>query len=60
LNFLSAGGDLVLTVEPKVIPSMAKAVQDRMARDAAFRTQVDQSVRRILTAKQRAGALSCG
>jgi len=60
LNFLSAGGDLVLTVEPNLVPAMAKAVQTRMAQNAAFRTQVDQSVHRILTAKQQAGLLSCG
>ncbi|MFJ3234016.1 glycoside hydrolase family 3 N-terminal domain-containing protein [Streptomyces sp. NPDC086787] len=60
LNFLSAGGDLVLTVEPNLIPTMAKAVQARMTQNAAFRTQMDQSVRRVLTAKQKAGLLSCG
>ncbi|MFI5972642.1 glycoside hydrolase family 3 N-terminal domain-containing protein [Streptomyces sp. NPDC051452] len=60
VNFLSAGGDMVLTVEPNTIPAMVKAVQARMAHSAAFRTQVDQSVHRILTAKQRAGLLSCG
>ncbi|MET8945810.1 glycoside hydrolase family 3 N-terminal domain-containing protein [Streptomyces sp. NPDC004542] len=60
VNFLSAGGDLVLTVEPNLVPAMAKAVQTRMAQNAAFRTQVNQSVRRILTAKQQAGLLSCG
>ncbi|MEU5592816.1 glycoside hydrolase family 3 N-terminal domain-containing protein [Streptomyces sp. NPDC020298] len=60
VNFLSSGGDLVLTVEPNLVPAMANAVQNRMAQNAAFRTQVDQSVHRILTAKQQAGLLSCG
>ncbi|MER5755217.1 glycoside hydrolase family 3 N-terminal domain-containing protein [Streptomyces sp. NPDC002088] len=60
LNFLSAGGDLVLTVEPNLVPAMTKAVQTRMAQNAAFRTQVDQSVHRVLAAKQQAGLLSCG
>lgn len=60
VNFLSAGGDLVLTVEPNVIPAMADAVQTRMSQNAAFRAQVDQSVHRILAAKQQAGLLSCG
>lgn len=60
LNFLSAGGDLVLTVEPNLVPAMAKAVQIRMAKDATFRAQVDQSIHRILTAKQKAGLLYCG
>ncbi|MFF4835063.1 glycoside hydrolase family 3 N-terminal domain-containing protein [Streptomyces sp. NPDC001315] len=60
LNFLSAGGDQVLTVEPNLVPAMAKAVQTRMAQNATFRTKVDQSVHRILVAKQKAGLLSCG
>lgn len=60
LNFLSAGGDMVLTVEPNLVPVMAKAVQIRMAKDATFRAQVDQSVHRVLAAKQKAGLLYCG
>lgn len=60
VNFLSAGGDLVLTIEPTQIPAMAKAVQTRMAQNSAFRAQVDQSVHRVLAAKQREGLLSCG
>ncbi|MFF3617045.1 glycoside hydrolase family 3 N-terminal domain-containing protein [Streptomyces sp. NPDC002580] len=60
VRFLSAGGDMVLTVEPNLIPAMTKAVQSRMTQSASFRAQVDQSVHRVLNAKQRAGLLSCG
>ncbi|MCF3128835.1 glycoside hydrolase family 3 protein [Streptomyces olivochromogenes] len=60
VNFLSAGGDLVLTVEPNLVPAMAKAVQTRMAQNATFRAQVNQSVHRVLTAKQKVGLLYCG
>jgi beta-N-acetylhexosaminidase len=60
VKFLSAGGDMVLTVEPNLIPAMTKAVQSRMTQSATFRAQVDLSVHRILNAKQRAGLLSCG
>jgi beta-N-acetylhexosaminidase len=60
VSFLSAGGDLVLTVDPTLIPTMAKAVQLRMIESTTFRTQVNQSVQRILTAKQQEGLLSCG
>ncbi|MFE0514069.1 glycoside hydrolase family 3 N-terminal domain-containing protein [Streptomyces sp. NPDC058964] len=60
LNFLSAGGDLVLTVEPNLVPAMVKAVQNRMAENSGFRTEVEASVHRILTAKQQAGLLYCG
>ncbi|MFR0357427.1 glycoside hydrolase family 3 N-terminal domain-containing protein [Streptomyces sediminimaris] len=60
VDFLSAGGDLVLTVEPDLIPAMADAVRTRMAQNAAFRARVDQSVHRVLTAKQQEGLLTCG
>ncbi|MGW7609888.1 glycoside hydrolase family 3 N-terminal domain-containing protein [Streptomyces sp. NPDC054766] len=60
VKFLSAGGDLVLTVEPNLIPAMTKAVQARMTQSASFRWQVEQSVHRVLNAKQKAGLLYCG
>ncbi|MFF2365178.1 glycoside hydrolase family 3 N-terminal domain-containing protein [Streptomyces sp. NPDC058122] len=59
VKFLSAGGDVVLTVEPNLIPAMTKAVQSRMTTSSTFRTQVSQSVHRILNAKQKAGLLTC-
>ncbi|MFD7677227.1 glycoside hydrolase family 3 N-terminal domain-containing protein [Streptomyces sp. NPDC060187] len=59
VKFLSAGGDVVLTVEPNLIPAMTKAVQSRMAQSSTFRDQVNQSVHRVLNAKQKAGLLSC-
>ncbi|MPY34129.1 glycoside hydrolase family 3 protein [Streptomyces adustus] len=60
VDFLFAGGDMVLTVEPNLVPTMAKAVQTRMGQSSIFRTQVDQSIHRILAAKQQAGLLYCG
>ncbi|MET9904919.1 glycoside hydrolase family 3 N-terminal domain-containing protein [Streptomyces sp. NPDC006446] len=60
VKFLSAGGDVVLTVEPNLIPAMTTAVRSRMTQSATFRNQVDQSVHRVLAAKQKAGLLSCG
>ncbi|WP_406368831.1 glycoside hydrolase family 3 protein [Streptomyces sp. NBC_00647] len=60
VKFLSAGGDVVLTVEPNLIPAMTNAVRSRMTQSATFREQVDGSVHRILNAKQKAGLLSCG
>ncbi|GGX79486.1 glycoside hydrolase family 3 protein [Streptomyces anandii] len=60
VRFLSAGGNQVLTVEPNLIPAMVKAVQARMAQSSAFSKQVDTSVHRVLTAKQKAGLLHCG
>uniref|UniRef100_UPI0006E373C5 glycoside hydrolase family 3 N-terminal domain-containing protein n=1 Tax=Peterkaempfera griseoplana TaxID=66896 RepID=UPI0006E373C5 len=60
VSFLQAGGDMILTVEPRTVPAMVQAVRARMHQDASFRAGVEQSVRRILAVKQRAGLLTCG
>ncbi|MFF3907904.1 glycoside hydrolase family 3 N-terminal domain-containing protein [Streptomyces sp. NPDC001848] len=60
VNFLAAGGNMILTVRPSTVPAMAQAVQGRMKQDASFRTQVNDSVHRILAAKVNAGLLACG
>ncbi|MEU8690348.1 glycoside hydrolase family 3 N-terminal domain-containing protein [Streptomyces sp. NPDC048665] len=60
VNFIAAGGDMILTVQPSTIPAMAQGIQARMAQDASFRAKVDAGVRRILDAKHNAGQLDCG
>lgn len=60
VDFLSAGGNLVLTVKTSLVPAMAQAVTSRMRTDAAFRATVADSVHRVLAAKASAGLLSCG
>jgi beta-N-acetylhexosaminidase len=57
VRFISAGGDMVLTVTPTVIPAMVKAVMARAASDAVFRAKVNAAVLRVLTAKQQLGLL---
>ena len=57
VNFLAAGGDLVLTVNPSQAPAMASAISARMAASATFRSQVDAAALRVLTVKQRMGLL---
>jgi beta-N-acetylhexosaminidase len=60
VDFLAAGGNLILTVKPSTLPAMVQAVGARVQKDAAFRAAVADSVHRILTAKAGAGLLSCG
>jgi beta-N-acetylhexosaminidase len=60
IDYFTAGGNLLLTVVPADIAPMTKAVLSRMPHDAALRTAVADSVRRVLTAKQKAGLLTCG
>ncbi|MGW7002249.1 glycoside hydrolase family 3 N-terminal domain-containing protein [Streptomyces sp. NPDC054933] len=60
LRFLAAGGNMILTVDPSTVGPMANAVLSRLGTDAALRRDVDDSVRRILTAKMASGLLRCG
>jgi len=57
VRFVAAGGDLVLTVNPAVVPDMFAALVSRARADASFRARVDQSALRVLFAKQRLGLL---
>jgi beta-N-acetylhexosaminidase len=57
VNFLAAGGDIVLTVNPALIPAMVAAVTARAGANATFRSQVAAAVMRVLTAKAAEGLL---
>ncbi|MGW7418628.1 glycoside hydrolase family 3 N-terminal domain-containing protein [Streptomyces sp. NPDC054813] len=59
VDFVLAGGDMILTVKASTVPAMVQGVQARMATDASFRAKVAASVHRILTAKATAGRLTC-
>jgi len=58
VDFISAGGDLVLTVEPKVVPEMIAAVISKAQGDPVFRAQVDAAALRVLSAKRAQGLFS--
>jgi beta-N-acetylhexosaminidase len=59
VDFMAAGGDMIIskTVPPAV--TMAKALLARMDSDGAFGARVDDAVARVLQAKEAAGLLSC-
>jgi len=57
VSFLSAGGDLVLTVTPRVLPKMYDRVLAKAEASRSFRAKVDASALRVLTAKQARGLL---
>ena len=59
IDFLDAGGDLIIVNELSVADPMATAIAARAATDAAFRARVDAAVVKILTAKHAAGLLDC-
>jgi beta-N-acetylhexosaminidase len=58
VDFISAGGDLVLTVDPAVVPAMVAAVTTKAANDPAFRAKVDAAAYRVLSAKAVDGLLA--
>jgi beta-N-acetylhexosaminidase len=60
VRFFAAGGTLLLTVRPAIVPEMVDAVLARSAADPAFARQVDAAVRTALLAKARAGLLRPG
>ena len=57
VRFLAAGGTLVLTVDPAIVPEMIDAVIARSEADPAFSATVDDAVRTALLAKDAAGLL---
>lgn len=57
LRFVIAGGDIVLTVNPALLPAMYDAVLARARSSAAFRSKVNAAALRVLTAKQHAGLI---
>jgi beta-N-acetylhexosaminidase len=57
VRFIAAGGTLVLTVDPDLLPEMVSAVLDRDGKDPAFTAALDDAVRTALVAKARAGLL---
>ena len=58
VDFIAAGGDIVLTVNPSVVPAMIAAVTARAATDATFRSRVTAAVLRVLNAKATEGLLA--
>jgi beta-N-acetylhexosaminidase len=59
LDFLLAGGDLIVARSATATVAMVAAVEARAATDPSFAARVDEAVLRILEAKQSAGLLPC-
>ncbi|HEX8093263.1 glycoside hydrolase family 3 N-terminal domain-containing protein [Jatrophihabitans sp.] len=58
VNFLDAGGDMVLNVDANTIPAMVDAVSARVASSPSFRSKVDSAALLVLRTKQARGLLS--
>jgi beta-N-acetylhexosaminidase len=59
IDFLTAGGDMIITKFVQPADVMAKAVVARMSTDDAFRARVDEAVTRILETKATFDLLPC-
>lgn len=55
VDFINAGGDIVLTTDPTVIPAMYNAVLAQAQSNSAFATLVNQAALAVLIAKEQAG-----
>ncbi len=59
MKVVDAGGDIVLTGDASVAPSMITALAAKAADDPAFAAKVEASVQRVVTLKERMGLLPC-
>ena len=59
IDFLEAGGDMIVLGPIDIAAQMVPPLVARAASDPAFRTRIDQSALRILEAKGAAGLLPC-
>ena len=57
VDFVAAGGDMVLAVDPGVIAPMARALLARAHRHPAFRAKIDAAALTVLQAKHARGLL---
>jgi beta-N-acetylhexosaminidase len=60
IEFLDAGGDMVISKTLAPATAMVKAIASRARADDVFRVRVDESARRVLLAKAAFGLLPCG
>ncbi len=59
IDFLSAGGDMIVSKTAAPADAMVRGVRSRVASDPAFKQRADEATLRILRAKQAWGLLPC-
>jgi beta-N-acetylhexosaminidase len=57
LQFFASGGDMLLTVDPSVVPQMYDTVLAYAKVNPRLRAMIDQAALRVLTAKQERGLI---
>jgi beta-N-acetylhexosaminidase len=59
IDFLSAGGDMIISKTSAPADAMVQAIRARVATDSSFIQRVDDAALRVLKAKQAYGLLPC-
>jgi len=59
IDFLSSGGDMIISKTAGPADAMVQAIRARVTADASFRQRVDDAALRVLRAKQIYGLLPC-
>ena len=59
IDFLGAGGDMIISNQVEPASEMARAIAARASQDLAFQSQVDDAAQLVLQAKDHAGLLPC-
>jgi beta-N-acetylhexosaminidase len=59
INFLTTGGDLIISKTVAPANAMAAAISARASTDAAFKGRVDDAALRVLRAKEARGLVRC-
>ena len=60
INFLAAGGDMIIINQRTQAETMANAIAVGVTQSALFSARVDNAVRHVLQAKEAMGLLPCG
>jgi beta-N-acetylhexosaminidase len=60
VDFIAAGGDLIISNQVVPAIDMARALAARAAADTSFAARIDDAARHVLEAKAAAGLLPCG
>jgi beta-N-acetylhexosaminidase len=60
VDFIAAGGDMIISNQLAPAVKMAKSLAARAADDATFAQRIDSAALRVLDAKKTAGLLPCG
>lgn len=60
VDFLAAGGDVVINADPSILPAMVEAVEQEADSDDEFAAELEVKATRVVTMKAARGHADCG